>query len=322
MNFCRALLASASLAAALAGPANSGGLNLTIGGRRDEWPVESLRAAQHWRLNLPGGAQFDASALLLMPDGQLLTVNDRGPTVYRIKFLENTNAADLIPIPNCFTPQQLAPFAKQKIGRYDCEGLARDDQGRIYLCEEENRWILRCNPAKGQVERLPIDWKPVEKYFHPTDRNASFEGIALAGTRLFVANERQRGRLIVVDLKTLKVVDNFTAQPKGSNARDVHYSDLSFYAGSLYALLRESRTVLQINPDTHRVLAQFDYAEMELAPEVAFATWLPIGQMEGLAVDGHNFWLVTDNNGFARLRDSQDRRPILFRCPRAKTDPK
>src|SRR5690349_527922 len=71
---------------------------------RDDWPVFTLKAAQHWHLNLPGGQRFDASGLLLMPDGSLLTISDRGPTVYRIRFLVNTNAADLIPLPNCFTP--------------------------------------------------------------------------------------------------------------------------------------------------------------------------------------------------------------------------
>ena len=41
-----------------------------------------------------------------------------------------------------------------------------------------------------------------------------------------------------------------------------------------------------------------------------------VGVMEGLALDDHNFWLVTDNNGLGRVANPQDRRPTLFKCPR------
>ena len=41
--------------------------------------------------------------------------------------------------------------------------------------------------------------------------------------RLYVANERQMGRIIAVDLESLRVVEDFSVRPLGSNARDVHY---------------------------------------------------------------------------------------------------
>src|SRR5438045_3639163 len=106
-------------------------------------PRHSLEAAQTWQLNLPDGERFDASGLFRLPDGELLTVNDRRAGVWRIQFLKGTNAADLVRIPDCFTGAQLAPFAAEKRGRWDCEGICRDDQGRLYLCEEANRWIMR-----------------------------------------------------------------------------------------------------------------------------------------------------------------------------------
>src|SRR5207244_2685180 len=102
-------------------------------------------AEKSWQLNLPNGEQFDASGLLLTTNGDLLTINDRALALYRVQFLEKTNAADLIKMPGCFTSSQLAPFQKEKLGRYDCEGIAQDAQGRLYVCEEANRWILRCN---------------------------------------------------------------------------------------------------------------------------------------------------------------------------------
>jgi len=96
-----------------------------------------------------------------------------------------------------------------------------------------NRWVLRCNPASKTVERLKIDWAPVQKYFSSSDRNASFEGIALSPTKIFVANERKWGRLITVDRSSLKVVDSFVVRPAGSRSVDVHYSDLCWFEGAL-----------------------------------------------------------------------------------------
>src|SRR5205823_11093161 len=125
-------------------------------------------------------------------------------------------------VPDCFTKEQLRPFAGEKIGRYDCEGIAQDDLGRFYLCEEMNRWVLRCNPAAKIVERLKIDWSPVQKYFSSSDRNASFEGIALSPTKIFLANERKWGRIITVDRSSLKVIDSFVVRPAGSRSVDVH----------------------------------------------------------------------------------------------------
>src|SRR5262249_51467286 len=131
------------------------------------WPRYVLSADQSWQLNLPGGERFDASGLLLSRRGDLLTVNDRTSAVYRVQFLPGQNAVDLAELPGCFTPAQLAAMAGEKIDRYDIEGIAEDSRQRLYLCEEANRWILRCDPRSHSVERLPIDWTPVQKYFNP-----------------------------------------------------------------------------------------------------------------------------------------------------------
>jgi streptogramin lyase len=277
-------------------------------------PRHVLRAAQTWHLDPPDGARFDASALLIQPDGSLLTVNDKVPGIYRIGFGKD-GTARLTAIPGALTPPQLAPFASAKHGPYDCEGLARDDDGRIYICEEGDRWILRFDPKAGSVERLPIDWSPVKRW-SSSDRNASFEGIAVGGGVLYVANEREVGRIITVDLATMKVVDSFQVTPIGNPARDVHYSDLGWADGELWVLCRESRCVLRVDPRTRRVLAQFDYLELETSRPNAYAHPYPYGFVEGLAVDPENIWLVVDNNGFPRVADAADRRPTLWRCPR------
>lgn len=276
----------------------------------------TLEAEKYWQMDPPNGERFDASGLVMLPDKSLLTVNDRGAGLYRIEFTASTNSVKLVPLPNCFTEAQLAPFAKEKVERYDCEGIARDEQGRLYVCEEANRWILRFDPKTEKVDRLDIDWSSVKKYFHPTDRNASLEGVAIGGGKLWVANERQRGRIIVVDLATLKVERDFAVYPSSSKAHDPHYSDLCWFDGELWVLMREARVLLRVNPQTAEVLAEFSFGEMERKKEVVYNSRYPTSTMEGVAVDADYIWLCTDNNGQSRWIAPGDIRPTLFKCRR------
>lgn len=280
------------------------------------WPRYSLKLDKAWQLNVPGGKPFEASGLLWTQDGQLLTVDNSSLGLYRVHFRKGWHSLDLELLPNLFTQPHLAPFQKEKFGSYDFEGIAEDPEGRLYLCEEANRWILRADPKTKTIERLNIDWSPVRKYFNALDRNAAFEGVAIGEGRLYVANERLRGRIIVVDLQSLKVIDDFLVQPRGSNARDVDYSDLSWFENSLWVLLRESRCVLKVEPTKHRVLAEYDYREVEDDPEFIYSKRYPTGVMEGLGVDRDSIWLVTDNNNLGRVRFPRDTRPTLFKCPR------
>lgn len=277
----------------------------------------SLRADQAWQLNLPDLEPFGASGLLLLPNGELLVVNDRSPEIFRVQFAPAGSSADLILRPDLFTAEQLAHLNPLRSHRYDIEGIARDGEGRIYICDEAQRWILRCEPSAPRAERLDIDWSPVRHLFSPTDRNASFEGIAIGDGRLYVANERNRAAILVVDLDDLSVLDHFVPRPAGLRLWEPHYSDLSWHEGTLYVLVRESRVILAVDPNTRQVRAEYDYRAVELDPEYRYQLVLPwVGVMEGLAVDDDHFWLVTDNNHLPRIRHPQDRRPTLFRCPR------
>jgi len=280
---------------------------------RADWPSYELKAGQSWLLNLSNSQRFDASGLLLLTNGDLLTLTDRGPTLYRIQFRTSSSMADLRPIPDLFTAAQLKKYAREKFSYYDSEGIAQDDQGRFYVCEEANRWILRCDPADPQVERLAIDWSPVKKFFS-SDRNASFEGITVLSDKLYVANERDNAVIIVVDLNTLKVMDHFQVFPKKPSFLGTHYSDLSRCDGKLYVLCRQHRVILEVNPDTHQVLAEFDYGNVEA--DLGYETRYPVGIMEGLAVTRNTFWLATDNNGLPRLKDPKDVRPTLLKLDR------
>jgi len=276
-----------------------------------------LSAIHTWRLNPPEGRRFDASGLLQTSPGQLVTVSDRSPTLYRIVQDPGTTVATLTPLTNGIPEAQFRPVITGKSGRLDIEGIGEDAHGRLYLCEEETRSILRLDLQSGQVERLNIDWSPVQKYFGASDHNASFEGIAIGADHLFVANERQQGRIIVVDLGSLKVVDDFVLRSSVKSLWGSQYSDLAWFRGELYVLMREDHVILRVDPRSHAVLAEYDFRDLELAPKNEYRRdyWFT-GVMEGLAVDNHYFWLITDNNGLGRKQEPADIRPTLFQCRR------
>ncbi|HXJ62009.1 MAG TPA: esterase-like activity of phytase family protein [Verrucomicrobiae bacterium] len=278
------------------------------------WPHYRLLAEQTTRLNSPQKDRFDASGLLITPAGEMLTMrNNHDSLLYRIEFLPGGAEARLVPLEGCFATARLKELDPSP-HEFDCEGIAQDPQGRYYMCEERRRWILRCDPKTGQTERLPIDWSSVQDYFNKIDRNASFEGIAIGNGKLYVANERNDPVIIVVDLASWRVKRHFTVYPTKSSFFGTHYSDLCWAENKLWVLCRQHRVVLEVNPDTRKVIAEFDYGDLE--ESLGYRTNLPVGIMEGLAIDATSIWLVTDNNGLPRGRTGHDIRPTLVRCAR------
>lgn len=271
-----------------------------------------LALDEFWRIELPNGKRFDASGLAFAGTN-MLVVADAIQTPFYLRLGEEHLAT--LARTEIFTPQQMIEPLGQLRSRYDFEGLARDDAGRIYVCEEGQRLVLRFDPATKKVERLPIDWTPVSKYFLNPTGNAAWEGVAVGGGKLWVANERERPRIIELDLETLKILGDFA--PEASFwGLVLHYSDLCYFDGKLFVLLRHHRVILEVDPAFRAVVAEYDYRAIEDAPEHEYRKDYPTGVMEGLAVDKDYFWLVTDNNGFPRIADPADTRPTLFRCKR------
>ena len=133
------------------------------------WPRHRLLAEQITSLNLPNHERFDASGLWLLETGDLLTLrNTHDSILYRIDVLPGGKEANLVPYNDCFQKDKLQALVKDQRS-FDTEGIARDDQGRFYICEERQRSIFRCDPKTGLTERLPIDWGPVKDYFSPID---------------------------------------------------------------------------------------------------------------------------------------------------------
>jgi hypothetical protein len=307
-RICAGILFSlaCSLPAAEVSTAKGGSLGMRTNDGRKHF---TLSADAFWQLNVK--ERFDASALTFYK-GKLLTINDRDGAVYEV--FPGTNSVAEVKRTDLFSRRELTKAAPKRSPRYDCEGLAVDESGHLYLSEESQRIAYKLSP-QGRLEAIAIDWSPVRQFFG-ADVNASFEGIAVAGDRLYLANERSAARVVVVDLKAREVRDSFFVDSTGFAFGGPHYTDLAFADGHLFILNRNHRCVFEVEPETKRVLAEYSFAQMELDKAVAYFTDYPTGTMEGLAIDGDYFWMITDNNGKGRIADAADSRPTLFRCKR------
>ncbi|MGZ8920938.1 MAG: DUF6929 family protein [Limisphaerales bacterium] len=273
----------------------------------------TLAADGIWQLNVT--ERFDASALAFH-NGKLITVNDRDGALYELRL--QTNSITELTRLALFPRAVLSRIAPKKASRYDIEGITVDPAGNLYVSEESQRIVFKSSPDGKNLEVLTFDWSPVKKFLS-ADPNASLEGIAIAGDRLYLANERSTPRIIVIDLPTRKLVDSFFVDSAGFAFGGPHYSDLTVADGHLFILNRNHRCIFEVDPQTKRVLAEYSFAQMELREEVAYQSDYPTGAMEGLAIDRENFWLVTDNNGKARFKYPRDIRPTLFRAKRPQT---
>jgi uncharacterized protein YjiK len=283
--------------------------------RPDDRKNIKLEADQIWQVELPNRRRFDASGLVIYQN-KVLTINDRASELWSLNL--NTNGTAALQATGWFTMAQLLDANGGREPQHDCEGIAVDAAGNLYICEEKDRAIYRFNPEKNKVEKLAIDWTPVRKFFSKLDDNASFEGIATGGGKLWVANERSDPRIIVVNLESLHVEENFFVDSSTFAFGGPHYTDLSWFDDHLFVLDRNHRSIFEVEPATKKVLAEYSFADMELQPDLAYQTEYPTGTMEGLAIDKEHFWLITDNNGRARFKYRLDARPTLFRCKRPK----
>ena len=279
-------------------------------------PTVTLELEKSWRLQSKVG-RFDASGIERGPNGELLVVRDSELAVYAVKFENESHVASLV---------KHARYSVNKadldvgVKRFDVEGLAIDAKGVLYACDEHARRVLRFS-SRGLIESLPFDFSAVESFFSKQDRNASFEGIAIGGGRLFLANERSRGRLIEFDLSSMKMRGSFSFRTGASVWPDTHFSGLDWYDGRLFALLREEQAIAEIDPDSKRITRLLRYHEIEFAKEFRYRSLVPfLGVMEGLLVEDDVFWLLADNNGQSLYSDSSDTRASLFKCRLAPGD--
>ncbi|RRJ82300.1 esterase-like activity of phytase family protein [Aestuariirhabdus litorea] len=257
------------------------------------------------------------SALSLC-DGTLLTLSDRHDRqVYRLE-IDPTAALARTQVWRTLSPPAPADWGwRQRVsswfaGRlYDWEGIAcRGD--RLYLLSEQlNDLLISSNRGESWLQ-LPRQ-QFVNQGGVLRSTNAGLEGLTFNGQGLVLAAEREaRGLLQFVPEKggwQLQWLHSPLPPEPPLAGRSPDFSGLWFESPWLYTL---ERNLFRICRRDTRFQQQrcWSYADTELAPERRYRT--EFGVAEGIAADAQRIYLITDNNGDARVADADDRRPQLW----------
>jgi hypothetical protein len=102
-------------------------------------------------------------------------------------------------------------------------------------------------------------------------------------------------------------VDGVTVSPS--------WSDLQYLDGHLYALHRDARAVVRLDPKTG---TQTALMRLELDEKLLYADAAPYGMAEGLWIERGVVWILLDNNDDTMRAGPRagEPAPLLFEFPR------
>jgi hypothetical protein len=280
------------------------------------WAAEPEAPVHHteaWVVQTPDGLgrRLDPSGLARV-DGQLLVVSDKSdyPDIYVLE-----------PGPNRIATMRTWRKVDLPGAGTDTEGLAACGDHLFVVVEGRNQ-VLQFDRG-GRV--LPLDLGGVGTVIPSpvTWLNAGLEGIACAPDgRMWVAKEREPRAIFRIAPATGKATGVWeerarTDRPVDHNGTAVwpSWSDLQFLDGHLYALHRDARAVVRLDPTTG---TQTGLMRLDLDEEALYPKTKPYGMAEGLWVEDDAVWIVLDNNSdeLGAGPRSGEPAPMLFRYPR------
>lgn len=220
----------------------------------------------------------------------------------RLKAVEANNMKKLVGYKIYLKHMPLDKNNKLKAQRQDFEGLAACGT-TMFVVDERVRNVLKFR-TDGGFERLPLIFSAV-KGLYDGGENAGFEGVAVDCDKkvMYLAKERQPRFLLKIDMKKWKILeqtdvfDPTIAKPVARGALDfssvLDFSDLAFDHGFLYALSRNERDLLKIDPNSMKIVDRRSYAAIENG---LYNTGEPFGIAEALVMTGDEIIIGLDNN--------------------------
>lgn len=264
---------------------------------------------------------FEPSALCFDDKGSLYTVADKlHHSLYKFDLSNSSKGYNLSEDIKPKSSQMLKLRLKKK-NKFDFEGLEFFN-GNFYVADERDRKVLKIDRS-GNITDLKIDSNGYmkSKGIRNNVENSGFEGLTIDPVNeiMYLIKERQESMVLVVDMKTNTIINNFKILTPGSVEPTL--TDASFYNGYLYVLIRSHRQIVKVNPSNGSILSVFDYRKIEEDPKYVYKKIPDLeagndpdgyGVMEGLAVTEKSMYVVTDNNMLPLKRNLLNNKPQLF----------
>ena len=268
-----------------------------------------------WVVTAPTSAteRVDPSGIARV-GADLVVVSDKAhlPLLYRLTF----NESRLVRM------QAWRPVGGAEVG-HDTEGLTICD-GTMWVVVEGDNQLVRL-PLVGDAEVLKLDFSAVGTEIPSaiTWMNAGLEGVACASDgRIWVAKEREPRAIFTIDARTGSATGVWEQWARADRVRELggrdvapSWSDLQFLDGHLYALHRDGRAVVRLDPSSG---VQTALMHLELDEQAIYSGASPYGMAEGLWIEGDAVWILLDNNDDTMKAGPRagEPAPMLFEYPR------
>ena len=170
------------------------------------------------------------------------------------------------------------------------------------VVEDRNQLVKLSSDGQGSV--LDLDLSTTGHSPVPSQwmwLNAGLEGVACAPDgRIWVAKEREPRAIYGVDgstgqarfVWTLRATSD-TEQQVGDTRFWPSWSDLQYADGHLYALHRDGRRIVRLNPVTGVETAR---VQLALDESLLYEGARPWGMAEGMLLEADRIWVILDNN--------------------------
>jgi len=255
---------------------------------------------------------------LVIKDEQLYSVCDDTSAIFKINVVDQNNAEAVI--------DQDLDETQLSAMNLDLEGLTVVD-GEFFMVSEVHHKLISVKENKlNWVPELGGVYAEAFKAGLFQIYNAGMEAVTYLGnqTFLFSAERQPRGLIEVTfdsDFKTILKQSNQVFDDSKYPLVETRKPDLAglyYHKGMVYALHRNAYIIHELIKDEQGIYQEgqaWSYEHIVKDPKYAYQD-MQFGHAEGLAVDDDFFYLVLDNNNNPRLKNPNDKRPLLIKAKR------
>lgn len=254
--------------------------------------------------------KIEPSGLCIKNEKLFFVSDNADDTIYSIKF----NGKNAIAVPEI---KFKLPKKKEK-QKYNFEGIVTDNKGNFVVIGEKSLSLVIVN-EKGEAQATKSFKKEALKENMFKNRSEGPEGVCITDDGdVVIASQNDHGKLMIANIidndfenvETKKIKSKEIKEGKG---KEKSISDLNYFKGNIYALLKNQNTVIKLKYEGKNFVEEETY-EFENAVNGSDFLYL-IGNSlgEGVAVDDKYIYVVFDNNNQPRLANINDTRPLLLK---------
>lgn len=197
-------------------------------------------------------------------------------------------------------------------GGSDWEGITCNDEGEYFLASEYYFSVLKIG-SDGTKKWVGSDLYKIgyDAGLFQKD-NAYIEGITVkTNAEILLSAEREpRGFISIAtdgDIRTFVQLGSVISD----EGLPYDFAGLDLLGGEIFALERNHYQVCRLTLE-YAVKKCYSFKNIARSQDWGYSTG-KYGLAEGFAINGDDIWIIIDNNGDARLQDSDDHRSTLIK---------